>query len=354
MREAETHASPQWLFESFVAGTIRAHFYVTESGVHKNRLFYFRKPIWRQLRALALDAAKLKTFRSVPEAEAREILAHGELGYSKLRLLPKPKTMRYIVNMGRKQTLGSLKEKSNWLVKALKSFREREKEGGREGGGLLLISRKHPRSHSLSHTPMTQSRAGLSINQHLQNLFHVLTFERTRQPETMGASVFGMSDVYPKFKPFVLLMRGSARDGPVQTSAPVYFVSVDVKNCFDTIRQQKLYEVVQKTLHEDEYVVQRYADVHITNGKVAKRYQRSVFAREDLLPFSHLAQDLARKVVHHAVLVDNVVVHFEDRAKLLELLQEHIFRNLVRVNGTFHLQQEGIAQGSVLSTLLCR
>jgi telomerase reverse transcriptase len=41
------------------------------------------------------------------------------------------------------------------------------------------------------------------------------------------------------------------------------------------------------------------------------------------------------------------------RAQVLELLQEHLRRNIVRSGGVYLLQTVGIPQGSVLSTLLC-
>jgi hypothetical protein len=36
---------------------------------------------------------------------------------------------------------------------------------------------------------ITSMQSGLSINQQLANLFHILTFEKSRQPERMGGSV---------------------------------------------------------------------------------------------------------------------------------------------------------------------
>jgi hypothetical protein len=34
-----------WVFEELVARVIKAHFYVTDTSVHKSRIFYFRKPV---------------------------------------------------------------------------------------------------------------------------------------------------------------------------------------------------------------------------------------------------------------------------------------------------------------------
>jgi hypothetical protein len=44
-------------------------------------------------------------FQAVEKAEAQEWMRRDGLGFSYLRLLPKPKNMRFIVNMGRMQEL---------------------------------------------------------------------------------------------------------------------------------------------------------------------------------------------------------------------------------------------------------
>lgn len=43
-----------------------------------------------------------------------------------------------------------------------------------------------------------------------------------------------------------------------------------------------------------------------------------------------------------------------DTKEVLNLLQEHIFKNIVKVGQNYFLQIEGIPQGSSLSALLCQ
>ena len=47
-----------WLFDSIVIHLIRTNFYVTETAVHKNRVFYFRHDVWKEISSPSI--AKLK------------------------------------------------------------------------------------------------------------------------------------------------------------------------------------------------------------------------------------------------------------------------------------------------------
>jgi telomerase reverse transcriptase len=84
--------------------------------------------------------------------EATHTLERQSLGYSYVRMVPKAGGMRCLVNMSRQPA-------------------EAKAKGYRA-----------------------------SINQKLQNLFHVLTFEKTRNPSRVGASVLGLDDVYAKLR----------------------------------------------------------------------------------------------------------------------------------------------------------
>ena len=43
VRTSMVRAFVRWLFEDVITHLIRSHFYVTDTGAHKNRVFYFRK-----------------------------------------------------------------------------------------------------------------------------------------------------------------------------------------------------------------------------------------------------------------------------------------------------------------------
>jgi len=102
-----------YVFDSLLIPLIRSNFYVTDSGKHKYRLFYFRHDVWRRIAEPATAALKSRLLEEINTSDAKEILASRTLGTSHLRLLPKDSTLRPIMNLrrraflrGERQTLG--------------------------------------------------------------------------------------------------------------------------------------------------------------------------------------------------------------------------------------------------------
>ena len=94
-----------WVFDSFLIPLIRSNFHVTESNVHRNRLFYFRHDVWRMLVEPSLSKLRLNLFEDVPTEKATKLLSARPLGYSNIRLLPKKAGVRLITNLRRKQQI---------------------------------------------------------------------------------------------------------------------------------------------------------------------------------------------------------------------------------------------------------
>ena len=55
----------------------------------------------------------------------------------------------------------------------------------------------------------------------------------------------------------------------------------------------------------------------------------------------------------NTIFVENIVAQFRDRGEILNLLAQHVQQNMVKIGKKFYRQKEGIAQGSVVSSLLC-
>jgi telomerase reverse transcriptase len=91
-----------YVFDSFLIPLIRSNFHVTESNVHRNRLFYFRHDVWRQLTEPTFAELKSSTFEEMKPADARKLLINRTLGYSAIRLLPKATGFRPIANLRRR------------------------------------------------------------------------------------------------------------------------------------------------------------------------------------------------------------------------------------------------------------
>lgn len=92
-----------WVFDSFLIPLVRSNFYVTESNVHRNRLFYFRHDVWRMLAEPCLSSLKFNLFEEMPADRATKLLSQRPLGFSKIRLLPKKSGVRLITNLKRRQ-----------------------------------------------------------------------------------------------------------------------------------------------------------------------------------------------------------------------------------------------------------
>ena len=96
------HEFLYYVFDSLLIPLIRGNFYVTESSVHRYRLFFFRHDVWRNVAEPAMAAFKANMFEEVKLNDATRILDSRRLGFSQIRLLPKGAAMRPIMNLRRR------------------------------------------------------------------------------------------------------------------------------------------------------------------------------------------------------------------------------------------------------------
>jgi len=242
------------------------------------------------------------TLREITPQEACEKVSSGSaLGSAPLRFLPKSASLRPIVNLSKRTKVAGC--------------------SGRES----------------------------TVNFQLLDLQNVLSYKRQRCPSIVGASVFSLDDIYTAWKKFVDARRTRGDD------QPLYFVTVDIENCYDSIDQQKLYEIVSSVLQAEDYVVRRYVSVMEAGGRLRRIYQRDATSLSDFQPsFVRFVKDRVKKHgCRNAFFVDSVLHEHEDSASLLGKLRSHLFHNVVKVGRRCFVQSQGIAQGSAVSTLLC-
>lgn len=96
------HEFIYYLFDSLLIPLIRANFHVTESNVHKYRLFFFRHDTWLAIAKPALAGLKHTMFEEVEMATAQKLLTSRTLGFSQVRILPKEAGVRPIMNLKRR------------------------------------------------------------------------------------------------------------------------------------------------------------------------------------------------------------------------------------------------------------
>ncbi|KAL8713551.1 MAG: hypothetical protein Q9220_002413 [cf. Caloplaca sp. 1 TL-2023] len=302
-----------YLFDSLLIPLIRSNFHVTESSVHKNRIFYFRHDIWRALTEPALTTIKQSMFEEVPTTRVMQLLDARALGFSQIRLLPKGDGVRPIMNLRRRVTK-------------------------LQNGKAVL---------------------GRSINSILAPVHIVLDYARLQNLSSVGSALFSVGDMYPKLKAFRdRLCFGEHR------MPRLYFAKVDVQSCFDTIPQRSALRVVEELVGENMYRIARHAQIRVpdagSNGSAP--YQRAKPVRKflatahpplDFRNFDEVIEEASSKGKKHAVFVDNVLRSTHKKQGLLDLLEDHVVANIIKIGKKFFRQKRGIPQGSVLSSLLC-
>jgi telomerase reverse transcriptase len=291
------------IFDVFVMALVRHNFYLTDTAMNRNRLFFYRMDVWNEISRRAFTSLSKSLFIPLSNDETQEWLSKPSLGYSAVRFLPKEDGVRPIINLKRRLR-------------------------GNDG---------------LQASPMRTFQP--SVNFLLQNAFHILTMESNRFPEIMGTSVISHNQIFQRLKDFRKTL-GST------WGSPLYFVKIDIQKAFDTIRQDTLLELVESIIHDNDYIVRRFVNVYSTFGKMLRNFKKKALPASDFCDFSICAEHLTN-TMKNAVLIDQVVYHNEDFDSLFQLFKEHICHNIIRHGKSFFRQHMGISQGSILSPLLC-
>ena len=84
-----------------------------------------------------------------------------------------------------------------------------------------------------------------------------------------------------------------------------------------------------------------------------KRYVAHSGPAADMTSFGELVQNKLAGTKANTVFVNTNLQRHESKDDLMQLLREHVARNLVKIGKRYYRQKTGIPQGSVLSTLLC-
>ncbi|XP_075068775.1 telomerase reverse transcriptase isoform X2 [Mixophyes fleayi] len=312
MRERILSKFLYWLMDTYVIQLLKAFFYVTETMFQKNRLFYYRKCIWRKLQNIGrhkhLTNVKLRLM-SADEVESLQQQKNVPL-VSTLRFIPKTNGLRPIAKMC--YTLGTQQN-------------------------------KEIRQKKIRH-----------FNAQVRNLFSVLNYERSKTSDILGSSVFGLDDIYMKWRKFSLEFQESNAK-----NVPFYFVKTDMKRAYDTIPHKKLKEVISNVINpdiEEVYCIRRYAMLWMdSNGRIRKSYKQHVSSLIDFMPnmksfLTHL-QD--KNMVQNSIFVEQSLSLNESSSRMLAFFQQIICNHILKIKDQYFVQCCGIPQGSMLSALLC-
>uniref|UniRef100_A0A093VGH0 Telomerase reverse transcriptase n=1 Tax=Talaromyces marneffei PM1 TaxID=1077442 RepID=A0A093VGH0_TALMA len=318
------HEFIYYIFDSLLIPLIRTNFYVTESQVHKNRLFYFRHDVWRSLIEKPLTDIKSSMFEEIKRDRVSRVLQSKQLSWSAVRLLPKATGARPIINLRRRVV-------------------------------------KHIGNHSY---------LGPSTNSIMTPVFNMLSYEKDRNPELLGSSMFSVSDMYPRLKAFKDRLMRSESEG--YRNRRFYFVKLDIQSCFDTIPQERLGKLIENIVSQEKYHISKHVQIRpgdsINNShdllqkpetaqktiaKPIRRFLSKANALSEVWNNPATSTDGVKPLHRNTIQVDTANFKNHNKNALLDLLDEHIQNNLVKIGKKYFYQKNGIPQGSVLSSLLC-
>jgi hypothetical protein len=184
-----------WTFSAFFAPLIRDFFYCTDTSASQCKIFYYRHELWRKVKAVSMTQLRSGSiFAPISNAEATKVLASRKLGFSFIRILPKTRGVRPILNMS-----------------------------------------------AVRRRPKTAEAFQQSINGALREAFSALTFEKNRDRLGLfGNSIFSLREAYQKFATFIVAWKKLAQKGTDVRCPPpaIYLAKCDVHRSFDTINQQ--------------------------------------------------------------------------------------------------------------------
>jgi len=322
-----------FLFDSFLIPLLSTNFYITEAYGQRNRLYFFRHDIWTQISKPSINELQKQMFEPIAVKDSKVTRFRCVNGAGKVRLVPKENGLRPIINLRRRVTSSS--------------------------NGRIVM--------------------GKSINTAMQPAFSVLKLLKQQRPELLGCSIFSTDELLSHLQLYKRHLIDTNQYGNKQ----LYFASVDVKSCFDSIPQAKLLAMLQEYISsEHDYTLGRYSEGHLLRhhahvfGSKTSSEQKSKLTWK----FNSEAQSLSdsRKslfellcgsssnIVNKSgrVYIDRVTRTYETSISILALLTEHISHSNISLpvnslstfsptSNKIYRQKKGIAQGSIVSGLLC-
>ena len=311
----------KWLFVHYIIPLLRSIFYVTESEFSAKRVLYYRKPVWSIFRSLSMKKLLSRQYKEISSNEALSRISEQKMGFSKLRLLPKATGVRALALLSKREFV-DIETRSNGTDKASDSTEDSSPSP----------PTKKPRLCGAR--PPQRDKKFSSTNAVLRNVFEVLRYERERHPDSFGSGVFGLNEVYPEYMRFLESFRAlkTYMNGSEQK---LFFASVDIKQCYDSIEQKHLLDILPKLLDEKEYLIQNSAVVHPfkSMGRSLRKPVKRVGAPEGYRSFHDVVEELVRDY-NRSIFVagDPLLIRRED---ILKLLQDHLLHHIVVIQGRY-------------------
>jgi hypothetical protein len=293
----------RWVYCDFITPLLRSTFYITDTEFTGRRVVYYRKPVWGQIRSLSMKILLKRQYREMNAVKAQKILSSHNVGCpaSPLRLMPKKTGIRAIAMLSKSSDF-----------------------------------------QGTTRRPTIMSPP----NKVLQSTFHAIKYEYEKKPSLFGAGVLGVTEVFPSFYMFVEALQQRQSE---MKSTKLYFTSVDIQHCYDTINQKQLFKRIRSVLEDDHYITQNHFILHSkdNHSSLRCRWKRSTCPPDQFTQFSSTSVAFSEQF-SQSVFVDGVSYSVEKKESIIGLLRDHIFGQIVVANGNFGdrpaLQRNGIPQ----------
>jgi telomerase reverse transcriptase len=339
----------------------------------------------------AAASAKTASYARLPQKAARVALEHHLLGFSRLRLLPKARGLRPVAMLGRPAVARFPAARAGGRFRGPHARDSRDvyafrpvNAGLRDVFDVLRFESRKNASEAMGANVADYHDVHARIAPFLRTwrarqrrLVSALgDAETTRGGADADADADAFrkeSRIWTRKQSFPVHPRRRCARGPERVAEPPFIVAADVKGAFDSIPLAALERVASALVAAPAYDVRRVTRV-TGGGKMGIRAKTTREASEVSRDpvgggiaadgFVPLGRELggaharspdpaATFASGGGVAIDLAAPSRVHRARVLELLHEHLRKNVVRSGGAYLLQKVGIPQGSVLSALLC-
>ena len=240
-----------WLVCKYLMVILKSFFYITETQMNRNKVVYFRQPVW--LKIFQYGQESLENSIAI-QSDTQKIMKNSPREFCLLRFVPKARKVRPIINM-----------KHGCIAS--------------DADGMQSVP----------------------VNWKFNDTFKILTFEKENNPTALGSSLFGTDDLYKKLRKFII-KRQDTND-----SRLLFFAHVDITDCYESIIQDKLCDIMDSVLQEDQYYIRQFHAMRISStNEIKKHFTKQVSNDEDsdMSFIEFLDSEIAQSHLKDTVVVD--------------------------------------------------
>lgn len=186
----------------------------------------------------------------------------------------------------------------------------------------------------------TERTQRVYINHLLKPLYLCARYHELNSHLNRGATVTEPTELYNSWLSFVRHLKTA-----YATLPKVYFVSLDIKSCFDTLPQKQLLESIPLIFECENYVIHNFMKVKVNRNKIVTRkclrLATDAFDCDNFVDFVHKNIRGGVLPAKNVIYVDKVFPQDVTKNDLKNLLERHIQCSIGRLGYKYVQQEEG-------------